>query len=121
MIIVYVKHYLDENGTKYFDKTWYPYVENLIKQQEGYKLIETSNEANDPECRNITVKFEDKQTLDTWVAHDDHQAVIGDLDKFRTRAWHYVIKQGHDLDKPRDINDWNEVPLALLAQEKPSV
>jgi hypothetical protein len=112
MIVVYIKHYLNENGIKYFDETWYPTVEGLIKQQDGYVLIEATAEAGDLECRNITVQFKGQTTLDAWVAHDDHQAVINDLDQFRTRAWHYVIKKENDLGKPADLRDWEEVPLA---------
>ena len=50
------------------------------------------------------------------MAHDDHQAVLYDLDQFRTRAWHYVKKSGDDLDKPEDL----EAIIELFKSREPT-
>ncbi len=109
MVVVYVKHYLNPEGIKYFDETWFPYVKSIEEQQPGYRGIETSKQADDPECVNITVKFEDQKTWDDWIAHPLHQEVINDLDQYRTRPWRWLKNEGEPA--PEDIGEWNEVAL----------
>lgn len=109
MIFVYVKHYLNSEGIRYFDEIWFPHVESIIQQQEGYLGIETTKQPDDPECVNITVKFADHETLDAWIAYPEHQEVIDDLDKYRTRPWHWFRTENKYA--PKNIAEWNEVPL----------
>ena len=109
MITVYVKHYLNEVGATYFDQTWFPYVEERIAKQDGFLLVETSRDLFDPGCRNITVKFVSRETLDLWIAHADHQSVLGDLDPFRIKPWHYSVVEGEQPSAPADIQEWSSV------------
>ena len=110
MITVFVRHYLNEAGREYFDAEWYPYVLSIIEKQPGFINITTSND-EDVECRNITVQFKNKLTLDDWVAHEDHQKVIHDLDPYRTKPWHYLMVEIDNPIRPTSLNEWNEVSL----------
>ena len=115
MITVYVRHYLNENGRTYFDKEWFPYVQQIIIQQMGYELIQASKDEFDVDCRNIIVKFKNQETLNDWVNHPSHQEVINNLDKYRTKAWHWVTMEGNNPQPPKSLSDWNEVALTNVS------
>ncbi len=94
MISVYVKHYLNEAGKAYFDDTWYPYVKERIRQQQGFISIAILTEdlfCN--ACVNIIVTFENHEMLMAWVEHPDHQKIVHDLDVYRTKGqrWHVSV------------------------------
>jgi antibiotic biosynthesis monooxygenase (ABM) superfamily enzyme len=110
MITVYVKHYLNEAGRTYFDKTWFPYVFSIITKQPGYHFIETHNDDSDPDCKNITFKFDDQKTLDDWIAHPDHQKVIDDLNPYRTKHYN-VFHTAENTPAPDDIKEWQTIVL----------
>jgi heme-degrading monooxygenase HmoA len=112
MIIVYVKHYLNENGMRFFDKQWFPEVDGLIRQQKGFILIEAQPDLHDFECVNITVKFENKKTLNAWGATPDHGRVINQLEPYRTKPWNYAVTE--DEFASLDSLEWGEVPLLPL-------
>ena len=109
MIIVYVKHYLNENGMKFFDGQWFPDVERLIRNQPGYILIESHRDPHICDCINITVKFTDQKTLDAWVATPEHIGVINQLESYRIRPWNYAVTE-NELAR-LDSLEWGEVPI----------
>lgn len=109
MIIVYVKHYLNADGKRFFDRQWFPEVNRLIRQQRGFIAIESYQDKLDYDCIHITVKFISKETLDAWVATEDHARVINQLDCYRTRPWHFVITENENATL--DSLQWNQVPL----------
>lgn len=84
MVIVYVKHYLNKAGLKFFQETWFPKVQGAISQQKGFISVDTYPDKCDYSCVNITVKFEDDKTLEDWVDTDAHAEVINALDPYRT-------------------------------------
>lgn len=93
MIFVYVKHYLNEVGRAYFDDTWYPYVRARIQQEKGFVNIESSRDLSCDDCINITVTFENYDTLMAWAEHPDHKKVANVLDVYRTQGqrWHISV------------------------------
>ena len=110
MIVVYVKHYLNEDGRSYFDEKWFPYVRSIITKQEGFLGIDTFRDDQDKGCINITVKFTDSETLDRWVKNDFHQEVINDLDPYRTKGQRWFVSDG---SAPPSLNKWEEAPLIV--------
>ncbi len=109
MIFVYVKHYLNEAGRAYFDDTWYPYVKERISKQKGFINIENSKGLSCDNCINITVTFENHDTLMAWVEHVDHKKIVHDLDAYRTKGqrWHVSV----DGSVP-DLELWEEAFLS---------
>lgn len=109
MIVVYVKHYLNAAGRSYFNGEWYPYVESIIREQPGFIALESYKEdASEPECINITVKFANEATLMAWVAHELHQKVINNLDPYRTRGQRLFVSDGSPAPA---LDKWEEAPL----------
>ena len=108
MIVVYVKHYLNEAGRAYFNDIWYPYVKERIRQQNGFVNIESSRDLSCDDAINMTVAFENNETLMAWAEHADHQKIVQDLDVYRTKAqcWHIST----DGSVP-DLELWDEVFL----------
>lgn len=111
MIQCFVRHYLNEDGLKYFDEAWFPHVKKYMSQQSGYQLVVASSDPEDSTCRFIVVQFADQQTLDAWVAHDKHQEVIHALDKYRVKNWHYKMDFSGEATPPADLKDWDEVVI----------
>src|SRR3989338_4403682 len=105
MIVVYVKHYLNNMGRDYFDTDWFPHVLNLISQQNGFLDITTFREKDDQECINIIVKFINSKSLRSWVNNDLHQEVINNLDPYRTKGQRWFISDGF-VFPPLDIQEW---------------
>lgn len=87
MIIVYVKHYLNRPGLKYFDDIWYPKVCKIIEKQPGFVAIESHKDTLDPRCVHITVRFMDSDSLEAWGKTHEHSQVINLLDPYRTKSW----------------------------------
>lgn len=105
MIVVYVKHYLNDIGRNYFDTVWFPHVSRLISQQNGYISITTSRDEEDLECINIIVTFDTSENLYAWVRNDLHQEVINNLDPFRIKKQRWFVSDGNFFP-PLDINEW---------------
>ncbi len=112
MIQIFVRHYLNEEGLQYFDKQWFPYVKDRVSKQVGYVCLEASKDLNDSTCRCIVFQFSDQASLDVWVAHDNHQAVIYDLNQYRVKPWHYFLDKSGEAAPPDSLSDCSEVPLA---------
>lgn len=110
MIVVYVKHYLNEDGIKYFQDKWFPYVNKLIVQQLGFLDLTTSMNAEESGCVDITVKFKDEATLSLWVNHSDHAKVINDLDEYRTKNQRWFVAHD-DKAPPPPLDQWEIAPL----------
>ena len=107
MIIAYVKHNLTPEGKQYFQEKWFPMVEGFISVQKGFLLIEYHPDQKQEDCLHITVKFDNQENLDTWVATPEHASVLNLLDPYRTRPWYYVITENTNIDK--ELLMWNEV------------
>lgn len=105
MIIVYVKHYLNEIGRDYFDSNWFSHVQRLISQQNGFIDITTSRDEDNPECINIIVKFDTSENLYAWARNDLHQEVINNLDPYRIDKQRWFVSDGLTLP-PQNIYEW---------------
>src|SRR5258706_5606759 len=92
MIIVYVKHYLTDDGLLYFKNHWFPKVHSLISQQKGFISITYRENTEDLDCLDITLKFADDQTLQDWIAVPNHDELIQELDLFRSRNYWKAVK-----------------------------
>lgn len=106
MITVYVKHYLNAIGCEYFNAKWYPYVQSLIKRQDGFISIHSSVNKAEAECINIVVKFTNAETLDAWVKDESHQEVINDLAPYRTNGQRWFVAEANNIFPPENIDEW---------------
>ena len=91
-IIIYVKHYLNFAGLKYFEECWFPLVHAIMSQQKGFLLLE--HEGTMEDCVYITLKFENEQTFHKWVEYTGHEDLVNALDPFRSRNYWEVQKEG---------------------------
>lgn len=64
----------------------------MISQQEGFLLFEHTGTEED--CIFITLKFQDERTFDRWIAYPGHDDLINVLDRFRSRDYWEVKKEG---------------------------
>ena len=85
MFLVLVRHYLSDEGKEYFKEQWFPIVEDIISQKNGFISIEYSEEL--PDCMFITIKFQNKETFFLWNTHSLHDDVINKLDSYRSRDY----------------------------------
>ena len=89
MITVYVEHYLNTDG-KYFFSGWVEKVKSAIQTREGFISIENalkSDEEHKDWCASVLLEFENEALLNAWVATSEHEALVDNLDPYRTRPW----------------------------------
>lgn len=105
MLTVYVKHYLTESGVQFFKTIWFPKVLSHISQQPGYISLAYTQEPISRDCLFLTLKFENQETLDRWIAVPIHDTLIDELDIHRSRDyWEAVSTEYSDAD-PAQL-DW---------------
>ena len=90
-VYVYVKHYLTSEGISYFKKIWFPKVESILSGQKGFVSILSEAEPGS-DCMFITLKFKDDSTFNDWLAVPDHDQLVDDLDRFRSRGYWEAVR-----------------------------
>ena len=106
-VVVNVKHYLTPEGLKYFEQCWFPLVHAIMSQQDGFLLLDHTGTEKD--CVFITLKFKDEQTFCRWIAYPGHDDLVNALDRFRSRDYWEVKKEGYwqtiASKKPSSLRD----------------
>ena len=110
MVIVFVKHYLNQDGINHLNTKWFPYVKSIMSKKPGYVDFTNEPDAKHSDCANLTVRFKDAKTFDEWVADKDHGKVINDLDQYRTNDWQWA-RQELNIGEKEDLTKlvWNPV------------
>jgi heme-degrading monooxygenase HmoA len=96
MVIVHVKHYLNDAGISFFLQTWFNDGGQLLQQQEGFRSLKCSRDKDDPNCMNLWVEFENEETLTKWGRSQLHDQFVGRLDCYRPKPYEakrYVIER----------------------------
>lgn len=101
MLIIYVKHYLNEQGIDYLKKSWFPKVHSLLQQQAGFISIMYMTIGD---CVDITLKFEDEKTFDAWCAVPEHDQLLEELNPYRSRDYFKAVRTDHELADPSTLN-----------------
>lgn len=100
MIVVYVRHYLTEEGMRYFTEKWYPHVIEVVKSKEGFISIECKIEGD---LAFIDLRFATEKSLDSWCREPDHELLISSLDRYRSRDyWESAWTLDHNAI-PQDV------------------
>jgi hypothetical protein len=117
MYLVFVKHYLNEDGMNYFNKTWYPAVTEAISKQSGFISITTEKDQKDSKCVHIMLKFENKKTLDDWAKTELHDSLVDKLDDYRVRHWEFATKDHGEekIDLSKCGLEWTNVTPRHIA------
>lgn len=91
MYIVYVKHYLNNQGIHYFHTTWFPKVKLIMSQQQGYISVKHDVTRDDNDCVNVIVTFDTQENLEIWAEHPLHDELVIALECYRCREyWEYA-------------------------------
>ncbi len=90
-VVVYVKHHLNPEGLKYFEKRWFPLVHSILKKQEGFVLFK--HEKTKRDCVFLTLLFQDEETFGRWIAYPGHDDLVNDLDPFRSKDYWQLKKE----------------------------
>lgn len=112
MFIVYVKHYLSDDGIKYFCNTWFPMVQAIMSKQHCYISVSHDVKRDSNKCINIIVTFNDQKNLEEWAEHKDHERLVILLNPYRCKDyWEFAC-----TDDPSLIYEklhWEKVILSL--------
>ena len=108
MITVYVKHYLTEEGIDYFKNTWFPSVLAHLSEQKGFLLL---SYRGNQDCMDITLQFQDHETLNNWIAVPIHDELIRDLDIYRSRPYWEAAQTCEEQTDPAAL-EWEIISLA---------
>lgn len=87
MFIVYVEHYLTNEGIAFFKSRWFPQVEETLSKQKGFLSLRYEQKEDEKDCLFIDLRFEDETTLEIWCQDPAHDALIAELDRYRSRTY----------------------------------
>lgn len=110
MLTVYVKHYLTPDGIDFFKQTWFPKVLFNIRQQEGFISLTYAENRAIPDCVDIVLLFKNQETLDRWIAVPLHDALIEELDPYRSRDYWEAAGTDDETADPSKL-EWENVTL----------
>lgn len=111
MLTVYVKHYLAEDGVQFFKTVWFPKVLSHLRQQAGFISLTYIQDPVNADCLFITLKFENQETLDRWIVVPIHNALIDELDSYRSRAYWEAASTEHSDADPAQV-DWEIIQVS---------
>ena len=112
MFIVYVRHYLNNQGVQFFHTNWFPQVQKIMSLQNGYISVNHDATRDYNDCINVTVTFDDKKNLEKWAEHKDHDALLSSLNLYRSRNyWQFACSDKVTNDYEQLF--WERVELKL--------
>lgn len=87
MFIVYVEHYLTNEGIAFFKNSWFPRVQEALGKQKGFISLIYEQKEVERDCLFIDLRFEDEKTLELWCQDPAHDLLIAELDRYRSRTY----------------------------------
>lgn len=103
MIIVYVKHYLTPEGMVYFEKEWWERVQSTIRKQKGFVSLVYRKSEDEDDCIDLTLKFNDEDTLDEWASLPAHEKLIEELIPYRSRKYMKAVRTSDEQADPNKL------------------
>ena len=82
MVFVYVQHFLDEEGRRYFP-TWLRETADVLRTFEGFVSIEQLKHVEEPEGCSLGLRFTSLDLLRVWSRSREHDALITKLGPYR--------------------------------------
>ena len=92
MIVVFVEHFLNEEGRRYFPQ-WITEIEGVLDGFEGFVSIERLADVDDSDRSTLLLRFERLDLLRTWAASPAHDRMIEQLAPYRCRKQQSQIFQ----------------------------
>ncbi len=86
MLIIHVKHFLNEEGLNYFD-TWFKGCYAYLSKQNGFCSLQRAFDNVNPETVHIWLHLENREKMQVWGNSDEHAVLIAELDPYRTQPW----------------------------------
>jgi hypothetical protein len=96
MLIIYVKHFLNEAGKNYFD-TWFKECHDYLAKQDGFYSLHRAFDNIHIDTVHIWLHFENREKMALWGESEEHSDIILKLDPYRTQEWQATW---YDTDKP---------------------
>lgn len=84
MVIVFVEHFLNEEGQRYFP-TWIEEIAEVLRDFEGFLSIRQLTDVEDPERCHLLLRFESVELLRAWADSDAHDRMIDRLAPYQKR------------------------------------
>jgi hypothetical protein len=107
MIHIYVKHYLTPVGGLYFNK-WFNLVYSIMSKQKGFVSFTKDIHKDRDDCFNLSLIFEDQESLDRWVEYPSHDELVDALDPYRNRSyWEVAVTENKHAD-PSTL-EWEQI------------
>lgn len=118
MHCVFVKHYLNQEGMEFFNKQWFPEVQEAIEVQPGFIDISSKKDPQNSGLVHITLRFETQATLLAWAATERHDELVDNLDNYRVQRWEFAatdVIDGECIDSSSDLLKWLSVTPKTIA------
>lgn len=84
MILVYVQHFLNDEGQRYFP-TWLRETADTLRKFEGFVSLSQLVHVEEPEGCYLTLEFTSLDLLRMWSKSEEHDALIAKLAPYRYR------------------------------------
>ena len=82
MILVYVQHFLDGEGQRYFP-TWLQETADVLRSFEGFVLLRQLTRVDESEGCYLGLEFASLDLLRVWSKSKEHDALIAKLAPYR--------------------------------------
>lgn len=86
MLIIHVKHFLNNEGIKHFD-TWFKECYAYLSKQNGFYSLQRAFDNINTGIVHIWLHFENREKMEVWGNSKEHAELIADLDPYRTQSW----------------------------------
>ncbi|MFT3741536.1 MAG: hypothetical protein QM752_02515 [Gammaproteobacteria bacterium] len=86
MVVVHVKHYLNNNGILFFNE-WFINISKILKSQDGFISIGYGQDKKNISCMSVLLKFENEEKLSIWGKSRLHDLEVSKLDPYRIRPY----------------------------------
>ncbi|WP_138431625.1 antibiotic biosynthesis monooxygenase family protein [Fodinibius saliphilus] len=98
MIIVHIKHFLNQQGEEYFGK-WVSEVADILSDFKGFISLEIIEEIDEASESQLLLRFEDEPLLRKWADSPEHDALVSKLFPYQLKPYSsqtYQVKQSFD-------------------------
>jgi len=85
MIVVFVEHFLNDEGQRYFP-TWIDEIAEVLRDVEGFISIRQLHDTDQPDRCVLLLRFESMDLLRAWADSTAHDRMIDRLAPYQTRT-----------------------------------
>ena len=86
MLIIHVRHFLNDKGLAEFDQ-WFALCQAYLSKQDGFHSLYRAFDNTQPGLVHVWLHYESREKMLVWGESLEHAELIGRLDPYRIQDW----------------------------------